>query len=129
MAKQYCQITGIVLLAVGVLGIVGFGIPGVLSINEPAEIALHLVLGAVSTYAGFSGGGYGKLALAYAKIFGIVYLVLGVVGFILPTILPPAIGGGRLDLGCNVVHLALGVWGIWAGYMATQETGTPAEAA
>lgn len=116
MAKLYCQVTGIVLLLVGVLGIVGFGIPGLLSISEPAEIALHLVLGALSTYAGFTGGGYARFALLYAKVFGIVYLLLGVVGFAIPDL----VLGIHLDLGCNIVHLALGVWGIWAGYLASQ---------
>jgi hypothetical protein len=48
-----------VLLVVGVLGVVGFGIPGFLSINEPVEIALHLLTGALASYAGFSGG-YGR---------------------------------------------------------------------
>lgn len=116
MAKLYCQVTGIVLLVVGVLGIVGFGIPGLLSISEPTEIGLHLVLGALSTYVGFTGGDYGKFALLYAKVFGIVYLLLGIVGFPAPDLIP----GAHLDLGCNIVHLVLGVWGIWAGYLASQ---------
>lgn len=117
MAKLYCQITGPVLLLVGVLGIVNFGIAGLLSINEPAEIALHLVLGALASYAGFSAGGYGRFALLYAKVFGIVYILLGLVGFILPDVIPGLI---HLDLGCNVVHLVLGLWGIWAGYLTAE---------
>jgi hypothetical protein len=34
MARLYCRIVGPVLLVVGVLGVVQFGIPGFLSINE-----------------------------------------------------------------------------------------------
>lgn len=26
----------------------------------------------------------------------------------------------HLDLGCNVVHLVLGLWGIWAGYLTAE---------
>lgn len=112
MAKLYCQVTGIVLLLVGALGIVGFGIPGLLSINEPAEIGLHVVLGALSTFAGFSRGGYGQMAVGYAKVFGPVYLVLVAAGLVMPDIMDLI----HLDIGCTVVHLALGIWGVWAGY-------------
>ena len=117
MAKLYCQITGIVLLVAGVLGLFWSGVSGFLSINEPAEIGLHLVLGALSTYAGFSGGGYGRLALLYARLFGIVYLALAVAGFARPDLLPGVL---HLDLGCNILHLVLAIWGIWAGYLARQ---------
>ena len=125
-AKLYCQITGIILLIVGVLGIVGYEIKGFLSISEPAEIGLHLILGALSTLAGFNGGEYSRIALWYARVFGLVYLALGIAGF--------AVTGGNLflgihlDLGCNIVHLALGVWGIYAGFFAGQEEASPATA-
>jgi hypothetical protein len=59
-----------VLLSVGVLGVVQFGIPGFLRINEPAEIVVHFVTGALATYAGFSGG-YGRAAVLYARVFEI----------------------------------------------------------
>jgi len=117
VARLYCQITGVVLLIVGVLGIFWQGVSGFLSVNEPAEIGLHLVLGALSTYAGFSGGGYGRLALLYARLFGIVYLLLGVGGLLRPDLVPGVV---HLDLGCNILHLILGLWGIWAGYLAGQ---------
>jgi len=113
MARTYCQVAGIVLLAVGVLGFVWPGIPGVLSINEPAEIALHLVTGILATAAGFAGG-YGRWSVLYAQVFGVIYILLGVLGFVVPD-LPVGI---HLDIGCNVVHLVLGVWGIWAGFFA-----------
>ena len=64
------NVTGIVLLLLGVLGVVQFGIPGFLSINELAEITVHFVSGALATYAGFSRG-YGRAAVLYARVFGI----------------------------------------------------------
>ena len=121
MARLYCRIVGPVLLLVGVLGVVQFGIPGFLSINEPAEIALHFITGALATYAGFSRG-YGRAAVLYAQVFGVVYLLLTLVGFIQPD-LPLGI---HLDLGCNLVHLVLAVWGIYAGYFARATTAAPA---
>ena|SRR5438128_1327806 len=114
MASLYCRITGVLLLVLGVLGLAQFGIPGVLSVNEPAEIGLHLVLGVLSLIAGFTGGSYGRLAGMYARVFGIVYIALGAIGFVAPDLIP----GVHLDTGCNFVHLVLGLWGIWAGYFA-----------
>ncbi|HWQ14815.1 MAG TPA: hypothetical protein VNL77_18595 [Roseiflexaceae bacterium] len=114
MAKLYCQVTGVVLLLVGVLGIVWPGIAGLLSINEPAEIAVHLLTGALASYAGFSGG-YGRLALLYAKVFGVIYILLAIVGFIFQG--QELLGLLHFDLGCNLVHLVLGIWGVAAGYL------------
>ena len=104
MARLYCRVTGIVLLLVGVLGVLQFGIPGLLSINEPAEIVVHFVTGALATYAGFSGA-YGRAAVLYARVFGVVYLIL-CIGFFVPDLLPGLI---HFDLGCNLVHLVLGL--------------------
>jgi hypothetical protein len=86
MARLYCRIVGPLLLVVGVLGVLQFGIPGYLSINEPVEIRLHFLTGALATYAGFSRG-YGRAAVLYARVFGIVYLIL-CIGFFVPDVLP-----------------------------------------
>jgi hypothetical protein len=121
MARLYCRVTGIVLLLVGVLGVLQFGIQGFLSINEPAEIVVHFVTGALATFASFRGG-YGHAAVLYARVFGIVYLIL-CIGFLVPDLLPGLI---HFDLGCNLVHLVLGFWGTYAGYFARQTTAAPA---
>ena len=121
MARLYCQIVGPVLLLVGVLGVLQFGVADFLSIDEPAEIAVHLVTGALATYAVFSGG-YGRAAALYASVFGVVYLIL-CIGFLVPDLLPRLI---HFDLGCNLVHLVLGLWGVYAGYFARQTTAAPA---
>jgi len=55
-------------------------------------------------------------------VFGVVYLLLTLVGFIQPD-LPLGI---HLDLGCNLVHLVLAVWGIYAGYFAGETRAAPA---
>lgn len=114
--KTYCQVAGVVLLALGVLGLVGFGIPGLLSISEPTEIAVHFITGALAAWAGFTGGGYSSFAKPYAQWFGLIYLVLGVVGFFAPD-LPLGI---HFDLVCNLAHVALGVWGVYVGFMGGQ---------
>jgi multisubunit Na+/H+ antiporter MnhG subunit len=111
--KTYCQVSGVVLLLLGVLGILGIGIPGFLSVNEPTEIALHFITGGLAAWAGFTAGGYGSFAKTYAQVFGAIYLVLGVIGFVAPN-LPLGI---HLDLACNLAHLVLGAWGVYVGFM------------
>lgn len=111
--KTYCQVAGVLLLVLGVAGLLGIGIPGFLSVNEPAEIAVHFVTGALASWAGFTAGGYGSFAKPYAQWFGLIYLLLGVVGFFVPN-LPLGI---NLDLGCNLAHLALGAWGVYVGFL------------
>jgi hypothetical protein len=60
------------------------------------------------------------MAKAFALIFGVIYTIVGVAGFI------PGIGGtlnmapstllgvADINLVHNIVHLALGFWGLWA---------------
>lgn len=116
--KTYCQASGVLLLVLGVAGILGIGIPGFLSINEPAEIAVHFITGGLAAWAGFSAGGYSSFAKTYAQVFGVIYLLLGLVGFVAPD-LPLGI---HFDLGCNLAHLLLGVWGVYVGFMVKEMT-------
>ena len=112
--KTYCQVSGVLLLVLGLMGVLGIGIPGFLSVNEPTEIALHFITGGLAAWAGFTAGGYSSFAKTYAQIFGVIYLLLGVVG-IFAHDLPLGI---HLDLACNLAHLVLGAWGVYVGFMA-----------
>jgi hypothetical protein len=114
--KTYCQVTGVILLLLGVLGVLGVGIPGFLSISEPTEMALHFITGGLAAWAGFTAGGYGSFAKTYAQVFGAIYLVLGIIGFVAPD-LPLGI---HFDLACNLAHLVLGVWGVYVGFIGRQ---------
>jgi uncharacterized membrane protein len=49
--------------------------------------------------------------------------LLTIVGFIVADVIPGVI---HFDLGCNVVHLVLGLWGVYAGYFARATTPAPA---
>lgn len=114
-AKTWNQVTGIILIVLAVVGITGIDLlPGRLSVNEPSEIALHVVTGALALWAGFTAGGYSAFAVTYAKYGGLFYLVLGVLGFFVMD-LPLGI---HLDMVCNVAHLGLGAWGAYVGFMA-----------
>lgn len=109
MAKTYARWFGIILLALGVVGLfagnklIGFNI-------ELVEDLVHLVTGALLAYAGFKGTD--EQTASWVKIIAVVYLVVGVLGFPFRTLFGLLPGGlGAPD---NILHLALGVIGFWA---------------
>ncbi len=108
MAKSYAKWGGIILLVLGVVGLIR-ALP--LGLNSDIiEDIIHLAAGALLTYAGTRGTD--AQAASWSKYFGIIFLVVGVVGFPLKTLfgLLPS-GLSTLD---NIVHLAYGALGWWA---------------
>ncbi len=116
MAKTLAVIFGIVFVLVGVLGF----IPNPIVANDPGAIFLanglhsvvHFLVGVILLIAAAKGEGASSLWL---KIFGVVYLLLAVIGFI---------QGGGLMLGLvayngadNYLHLVLGIVLLGIGLM------------
>lgn len=115
MARLYAQVTGVALILLGIVGIVmGDSLLGLNS--EIVEDVVHLLAGAVALYAGF-GTRSDVPAIQYARIFGVVYLLLGILGFVQSDLfgLLPLRGYRLID---NLVHLALGIIGIYVGFAA-----------
>jgi len=79
---------------------------------------VHVLLAGVAGAFGF-GDFDAELSANVAKVVGIVYIALGVVGFIpaVTDLLQSLLGLG-LEAGENVIHLALGAWGTYAGFSA-----------
>ena len=123
--RMYAKITGIALAAVALLGIVLNAVnqPNLLGANFLAfdwtHNILHVVLAAVALYVGFAGTP--NICNLYAKVFGIVYAGLGVAGFFWTGLGPTML---HLELGENLVHIVIGLWGIVAGFFGTT-AGTP----
>jgi len=108
MAKTVCKILGVVFLLVGVCG---FALPHLLGAHlTPAHNVVHIVSGIIALYFGFAGTLSG--AKAFALIFGVVYLALGILGMALGA--PPdrmwhvagVLDFGQADHG---IHILLGV--------------------
>ncbi len=79
MAKTISKIMGVVFILVGILG---FLAPGMLGMHlSLAHNLVHLVSGALALYFGFAGTLSG--ARLFCIVFGIVYGLLGVAGFLL----------------------------------------------
>jgi hypothetical protein len=105
--RTYAQILGIVLILVGIVGLlVGEGLLlGILN-TDVVEDIVHILTGGLLAYVGF-----GRLDLGAARsvvaAFGVVYLLVGILGFILPNLF------GLIPSGYTVfddlLHLVLGV--------------------
>lgn len=118
-AKTYWKLTAPVLAAVAVLGFLlnalGLGdlLGGFLTFDW-AHNAVHLVL-ALAAF-GLAYAADASLARVAALVVGGVYVALALVGFLSGS----AFGVGglvglHLELGENLIHAALGAWGLYAG--------------
>jgi hypothetical protein len=124
-ARTYAKVVGVVVLLVGVVGLI-MGDPedGLLGFNiDITEDIVHLLTGGLLAYVGFTGGN--EQARSIVMVIGVVYLLVGVLGFILPELfgLLPT----ELAVQDNILHLVLGALGIFAARGgAPTTTGTTA---
>ena len=105
--RTYAQILGVVLLLLGVVGLLlgERALLGLVNIDIVEDI-VHLLTGGVLAYVGFGQRDEG-IARSAVGALGAVYLLVGVLGFIIPMLfglLPH--GYSVVD---NLIHLALGV--------------------
>ncbi len=110
MVRQYAQVVGIVLLLIGVGGLV-LGdqvLAGALNIDILEDI-VHLVTGALLAYVGFAQRD-NRVTRNVVGGLGIVFALVGVLGFITPTLF------GLIPHGYtvvdNLIHVALGALSI-----------------
>lgn len=136
MAKTIATIMGVVFLLVG---IVGFVAPGVGGFHlSTAHNLIHIISGAASLYFGLAGTLSG--ARLFCIVFGIVYGLLGVAGFLLGAPGTPAMPGmaadarlfkvipGTLELGTSdhLFHIVLALIFLIGGFLtkAAYDSGT-----
>jgi hypothetical protein len=107
MAKTVCKILGVVFLLIGVCG---FAAPGLLGAHlTPPHNVVLIVSGVIALYFGFAGALSG--AKAFALVFGVVYLALGILGMALGSGAEHMWMVGPLHLGQvdHGLHILLGV--------------------
>src|ERR1700749_2584510 len=132
MAKTVCKILGVVFILVALVGFV---------VGKPADPMtpnfigthltlshnlVHLISGAIALYFGFSATP--SAARLFCIIFGVVYGLLGVCGFLLGTgedRMFDALGSLGLHFGTmdHVVHILLGVVFLAGGFMSRADVG------
>lgn len=120
MIRLYAQVLGVVLLLIGVLGLIlGDGLLlSILNIDVVEDI-VHLLTGGLLAYVGF-GRPDAALARNLVGGLGVVYLLVGVLGFIIPMLF------GLIPTGYtvfdNLLHLALGVLSLVVAFVLPDET-------
>jgi uncharacterized protein DUF4383 len=109
-ARVYAQIVGAVLLLVGVLGLIlGEGLLlGILNMDITEDI-VHILTGGILAYVGFGQADEG-LARNVVGALGVIYLLVGVIGFIVPMLFGLIPSG--YSLFDDLLHLGLGVLGL-----------------
>ena len=116
MAKRICTILGIVFLLVGIVGFVAPNLLGA-HLNTPHNL-VHIISGALALYLGLAGSL--SAARLFCLIFGIVYLLLGIVGFLMGTGADRMFDvAGILHLGTmdHIIHIVLGIIFLIGGLM------------
>ena len=107
MVRIYAQILGVVLILTGILGLVVGErlLLGILNVNILEDI-VHILTGGILAYVGFGRTDLG-LARNVVLALGVIYLLVGLSGFVVPSLF------GLLPDGYtifdNLLHLALGV--------------------
>ena len=108
MAKMYCQWVGIILIVLGVIGFIGSG--ELLGANvKGLHSIIHLVSGVILAYLGFTG----TSVKTGVQVFGVVYTLVAVLGFVGGTNVIGLINTSGLY---NIVHLLVGVIGLYVGF-------------
>jgi len=120
MTKTIATLFGAIYLIVGVLGFIPAlggsagmtdgALFGIAAVNVPHNI-VHLIIG----LAGLSGGRTEAGAATFGKTFGVILLVIGLLGFVQPNLL------GILPIGGYDIwiHLVTGAILAYAGFTAT----------
>lgn len=108
MAKTIATILGAGFLLVGIIGFIA---PDLMGMHlSMAHNIVHLVSGALALWIGIAGS-YGA-ARSFCFFFGLVYGLLGVLGFLMGagpdrmfTVIPDQLMLGRMD---HIIHIVLG---------------------
>jgi Domain of unknown function (DUF4383) len=117
MAKTMAVLFGVVFLVVGILGFVpavtkGEMLLGIFHVNT-AHNCVHLLSGVVALLCGMSGLGASRW---YFRIFGLVYALVAVLGFLNPgdTMLLGLISNNMAD---TWLHVAIAAVSLLIGFM------------
>lgn len=128
-ARLFAQVLGVVLTLVGILGFIpGLGGPdgnllGIFAIN-PTHNIIHILTGLVGLAAGFAADG--RYARTYALVFGIVYLIVTIVGFIQGNTI---LGIIPTNLADNLLHTLITIGGLGSYFLSSPRTGSARVAA
>ncbi|MCI0542249.1 DUF4383 domain-containing protein [bacterium] len=114
MGKTFAIVFGVVFVLVGLLGFVGNPLvgEGALFATNSLHDIVHLLVGIVLLVVAFMSPGSSGMAL---KVFGVVYLLLAVLGFLMTSEDGMLLGLITVNSADHWLHLVLGVVLLLAG--------------
>ena len=123
MVQNLAWVFGIVFVLVGVLGFVPAVTPdghflGIFEV-DPVHNIIHLLSGILALGAAWTGS-YARL---YFQVFGVVYGVVAVAGFVQGDTVLGLIATNMAD---HVLHLAIAAVALWAGFGMKEGSGSMA---
>jgi hypothetical protein len=120
MIKRFAQILGVVLILVGLVGLVlGDKVwLGILNVDIVEDI-VHLATGGLLAYVGFSGMDL-SAARSLVLALGVVYLGVGILGFVVPTMFGLIPNGYTIF--DDLLHLVLGGLSLAVALSAPRES-------
>jgi hypothetical protein len=118
MAKTFAMVLGIVLLLGGILGYVlnptGGHLLGIFAVDG-IHNAIHLVSGIAGIAAATMGW-----ARLYCQAFGVIYLLVGILGFVATDANGMLLGILHNNMADNVLHLAIGGASAFVGFAGAE---------
>lgn len=113
--RLFAFVVGIVLVLVGILGLIlnttGGNLLGIFAVDLLHNL-VHLVSGIAAVALAYLG-----MARLFNRVFGVVYLLLGIVGIIVYPNGPTFLGIISLNLADNLLHLVLGIGFAAVGFL------------
>ena len=108
--KKTAMILGWILLILGILGFISNPLVGAngLFVTDGVHNLIHLITGAILLWAAYKAMGN---AAMWLKVFGIIYLLIAILGFFSSSVLGMVMNGAD-----NWLHLVLAVIFLWVGF-------------
>jgi uncharacterized protein DUF4383 len=116
MTKNVVMLLGIIFVLLGILGFFSENVLGIFHVNGTHNW-VHLLSGVVAIVMSMRGE---DMARMYAKVFGVVYAIVTVLGFMSGNVL----GLFPVNGADNFLHLVLAVVLLWAGFMKRHSSST-----
>lgn len=111
MTKTTLKVLGIVFLLIGVIGFFMSPILGLFPVNTLHNV-IHIVSGLLCVYFGWMGSDSG--AATFTKVFGVVYIIVALLGFFVPSMMMLLNMDMWMD---NILHTVLGLIFLGVGMM------------
>lgn len=112
-AKKASLAFGVVFLLIGVLGFVPAFVPGGLLLGIFMVGAVHNIIHLLSGVAALAASSSEGYATTYFKVFGVVYTIVTLVGFVQGN---TVLGLIDVNLADNLLHLAIAAVSLYFGF-------------